>query len=282
MTETETQNKPPALPAERSPEINLIAAALSKAQGEIGTAARNARNDFIGNTFADLTSVVEAIREPLAANGLALSQTFLTTAEGTVLATWLLHESGQYLRGFLPLLNVTDWHSLGSAITYARRYSINALLNVAPEGADDDGEAAMERAPKPKRTRKPAPRKPAATKPATKPEPKKDPPANGLDKCAEIIAECPGADDYLRGIGVDPGDPPANIREKILGLGAKGLEKAIEEQRKKERAAEIIAEADTVEALDDEPAPLHPDDKKEIEERIEKASTSDDKKGGAK
>lgn len=231
------------LPPERSKDLNLLASALAKAQGNMGEAERNSRNDFIGSTYADLTSVIEAIRKPLAEQGLSISQSFVPQAEGaTLLSTMILHESGQFLRGFLPLLNVKDYHSLGSAISYARRYSINSMLGVCPEGSDDDGETAMGRG----RNRK-------ARSDKGKARVVKNPPTqDGVSLMKKILDKVPGGEDYLRGVGVDPGDPPANIREKIISLGSDGLEKKIAEQRKKEEEAEeIVEEADKVEPVDE-------------------------------
>lgn len=246
---------PPSKPRileERSDEINLIAGALSNAQGQLDPAELNATNAFLGSSYADLTSVVSTIRQPLAENGLAISQSFIPSEGGTLLATTLLHESGQFIRGFLPLLNVTDWHSLGSAISYARRYSINAMVGVAAQSDDDDAVKAMGQ-DKPKR-------KPRARKPSPKNESPLEPTARkiiktraeNLEEMKKIIDSVDGAADYLRGVGVDPGDPPANIRTKIIALGANGLAMKIHERRKKEEAEAIVAAADEVADLADE------------------------------
>ena len=231
-------------PPERSPEIDRISQALTKAQGQIKDAERKSRNDFIKYNYADLTAVMATVRTPLALNGLAVTQTFIPLEGKTHLVTTLLHESGQFLRGFLPLLGVKDHHSLGSATTYARRISLAALLGVCPQGEDDDGEQAMEEVREAEGKRRTAPRKKA---PAKKKEPTKDLQA----KCKIIMDQVDGADDYLRGKEIDPGNPPPNIRDKIIALGPEGFAKKIEEARKSEEAEEIVEQADTVEPIKD-------------------------------
>jgi hypothetical protein len=186
-----------------------------------------------------------SVREPLADNGLAVCQTFLPLEGKTHLVTTLLHESGQFLRGFMPLVGVKDHHSLGSATTYARRISLAALLGVCPQGDDDDGEMAMEEMREAGAKGKPTTKKKT---PAKKREPAKD----LLAKCLIIIDQVDGAKDYLRGKDIDPGDPPPNIRDKILDLGPDGFAKKLEEHRKAEEAEEIIDQADKVEPIKDD------------------------------
>lgn len=238
---------------DRSPKIDLLAKALSIAQAQIECAERTAKNSFLGNTYADLTSVMATVRGPLAAEGLAVTQTFLPFDGKTHLVTTLLHESGQFLRGFLPLLGVKDHHSLGSAITYARRFSLASLLGVCPEGEDDDAEGAMGRG-----KRKPAAGKSTAANSVTTGnlEEAEEDEQDAKAKCIIIIKQVRGASTYLRGKDIDPGDPPANIRDKILQLGPDGLTAKIKEA-KKEEAKATVDEAETVEPLGD-------DDKKEV------------------
>ena len=230
---------------ERSPETDRIAQALTKAQGEIKDAQRTSRNDFIKYNYADLTAVMATVRKPLAGNGLAVCQTFLPIEGKTHLVTTLWHDSGQFLRGFLPLLGVKDHHSLGSATTYARRISLAALLGVCPQGEDDDGEKAMEEVREEENKRKATTRKKTPAK-------KKTPDRDQMAQCKIIIDQVDGAEDWLRGKGIDPGDPPPNIRDKILALGPEELAKKIEEKRKAEEAEEIIDQADKVEPVKDD------------------------------
>ena len=130
----------------KSDNLSELAAALCKAQAEMGGAVKSASNPFFKSSYADLTSVIKAIKEPFANNGLSYAQ-FPVTSEGgngVGVKTILMHESGQYLESefFLPLTKA-DPQAGGSAITYARRYALQAMAGLPT--ADDDAEAAMMR-----------------------------------------------------------------------------------------------------------------------------------------
>lgn len=130
----------------QSNAIHELATALAKAQGEIKSALKDATNPFFKSHYADLTSVWNAAREALNKNGLSIVQTvnITDTERGPVLTTTLLHTSGQWIEGNCPLINQKgDMQGLGSAISYARRYSIAAICGVVTE--DDDGNAAVEK-----------------------------------------------------------------------------------------------------------------------------------------
>lgn len=90
--------------------------------------------------YADLASINELIREPLAKNGFAISQPICNG----VLETYLFHTSGQYLKSEIKLsVDGKASQAVGSEITYMRRYCLCAILNLAPEDDDDDGNGAM-------------------------------------------------------------------------------------------------------------------------------------------
>lgn len=126
----------------RSDEINELAGALAKAQGTMQNATMNKTNPHFKSKYADLSSVLDAIRSPLSAAGLSIVQTMHITDRGMVLSTTLMHSSGQYISTDYPLPQTQRPHEMGSALTYARRYSIASLVcNSADE--DDDGNAAM-------------------------------------------------------------------------------------------------------------------------------------------
>jgi hypothetical protein len=128
---------------ERSDYIGKLAEALSKAQGAMEGASKSAENPFFKSKYADLASVWDACRGPLSANGLAVIQVpAAPTAPGRVaIDTILAHASGEWISGVLELTPVkSDPQSVGSAITYARRYGLQAIVGIAPE--DDDGNAA--------------------------------------------------------------------------------------------------------------------------------------------
>jgi len=152
-----------------SDSINELAAALSKAQSCLTHAKKDSKNPFFKSSYADLTSIVEAIKKPLSENGLAYSQ-LAESSEGLVkITTILMHSSGQWIRGTLHLAPVkNDPQSYGSAVTYGRRYGLQAIVGLSAD-EDDDGNAATGNAP-PKQ-----PQKPPAPKPDPKPNPKTSP-----------------------------------------------------------------------------------------------------------
>lgn len=126
---------------EHSEQINELAAALCKAQGQLKGALKDSSNPFFKTHYADLTSTWDACREALQANGLAVIQSPLSTTDGIGVETMLVHSSGQWIRGsFVLPLAKADPQGGGSCITYARRYALAAFVGVCPE--DDDGNAA--------------------------------------------------------------------------------------------------------------------------------------------
>lgn len=129
---------------EHSEQINEIGAALAKAQGAIENATKDKANPFFKSTYADLAGVWDACRAALSSNGLSVVQTPEQSDKGVIVSTMLLHSSGQWISGsYLMPVSKFDAQSIGSAITYARRYALAAMVGVAPE--DDDSNAANNR-----------------------------------------------------------------------------------------------------------------------------------------
>ncbi len=130
---------------EMSAEIKDIAAALAAAQAEIATAAKDRVNPHFRAAYATLASVWEACRDPLTKNGLSVVQSPKSEGAIVTLTTLLLHKSGQWFKDTLTMqaANGTP-QSIGSAITYARRYALAAMVGVAPDD-DDDGNAGQGR-----------------------------------------------------------------------------------------------------------------------------------------
>lgn len=126
-----------------SEHINDLATALSKAQGEMTHAEKGKKNDHFGNTYADIASIIEAIREPFSKYGLSYAQ-MPTYLEGkAVLATRMMHASGQWIESHTPILaSKADAQGFGSGLTYARRYALAAIAGIAQD--DDDGHAAAQ------------------------------------------------------------------------------------------------------------------------------------------
>lgn len=126
----------------QSESIEKLAAALCKAQSSMGGAVKDSANPFFKSRYADLTSVVKAVKEPFAENGLSYVQFPISTELGVGVITRLMHTSGQWLESeyVLPLVK-PDPQAAGSAITYARRYALQSVAGIPT--ADDDAEAAM-------------------------------------------------------------------------------------------------------------------------------------------
>lgn len=124
-----------------SQEIGSLMEALSKAQSTMEGAIEDSSNPFFKSSYADLTSVWKACREPLTKNGLSITQTLQLINGERCLVSILGHSSGQWIKSVLPLkVSKDDIQALGSSITYSRRYSLAALVGICP--ADDDGNEA--------------------------------------------------------------------------------------------------------------------------------------------
>lgn len=148
----------------KSEQITNLASALLKAQQDIGTALKTASNPYFKSSYADLSAVIDAVKEPLNKHGIAFLQAVDKGESGEmpVIDTILLHESGQYLSTRTPVFcaKPNDPQAFGSGITYSKRYALQALLGLPTE--DDDGNAAT----------------PKNGKPETKPKPNADPGEN--------------------------------------------------------------------------------------------------------
>lgn len=137
-----------------SEAIDTIAAALSKAQGEIKPALKDSTNPHFKSHYADLASVWAACRKALSDHGLSVVQDAVTLEAGVAVVTRLLHASGQWIE-FGPLVvpaQKNDAHGVGSAISYGKRYALSAALGIVGEEDDDGNEAAQ---PKPRAERAP-------------------------------------------------------------------------------------------------------------------------------
>jgi hypothetical protein len=125
----------------RSENIGELAAAMAKAQGEMKGALKDSSNPFFKSKYADLSAVMEAIREPFAKNGLAYVQSTRMEGERLIMETTIIHSSNQWWSTEYPVTpKEFSPQAIGSAITYARRYSLSSIAGVAQ--VDDDGEAA--------------------------------------------------------------------------------------------------------------------------------------------
>lgn len=127
----------------KSESIKALAAALTKAQSAMSGAVKDANNPFFKSKYADLGAVVKAVKEPFAANGLSYTQ-FPIEDNGRIgVETILMHESGEWLsNSFTVNLTKQDAQGAGSAITYCRRYALQAIAGIPSE--DDDGNGASQ------------------------------------------------------------------------------------------------------------------------------------------
>lgn len=119
---------------------NIIPAFI-KAQKEIKNALKDAKNPHLKNNYATLESVLDAVKPAANANGIAIVQIPGRDEKGDYVETVLAHDSGEMLASRCYLqFSKNDMQGLGSAITYARRYSLAAMFSITQE--DDDGNTA--------------------------------------------------------------------------------------------------------------------------------------------
>lgn len=125
----------------KSETISKLAVALHKAQGQIKAAIKDATNPHFRSRYADLSSIVEAVKAPLLAEGIVFLQGIEDGENGVAVETMLLHTSGEWMSSVLKIpASKQDAQGYGSAITYGRRYGLQSMCGVPAE--DDDGNAA--------------------------------------------------------------------------------------------------------------------------------------------
>lgn len=184
-----------------SESITQIAEALAKAQAEFPKLPKDkvAKIDTKAGgqysyRYADLASILEAIREPMAKHKLAIVQP-VESGQGSVkVTTVILHGSGEYLGCEVTIPYQGDVKALGSAITYARRYGLTSMLGLAADEDDDATAAAKSQPARESRKSAPAPsRAPAqeakpAAKQAEQPAPEAEESGAGAEKRGEVVA----------------------------------------------------------------------------------------------
>jgi hypothetical protein len=145
----------------QSENIGELASALAKAQAEVGTVTKDSANPYFKSAYASLASVWEATRPILSKHQLSVVQMPSSDERGYYVETQLMHSSGQWIRSRTYMKPAKDDpQGIGSLISYARRYALQAVTMICPD--DDDGEAAMGR----NATQKPA----ESSKPSAKVE----------------------------------------------------------------------------------------------------------------
>lgn len=160
-----------------SESIDKLAEALLRAQQQIRFAAKDSKNPHFRNSYADLESVIDAVKGPLNDNGIVFLQTPSPSDDGRLhLTTRLMHRSGQWMEDTaVAPLPKQDPQGFGSALTYLRRYSLSAVTGLYQ--SDDDGNAGSGVGAK-------LEAKPVA-KPSAKPVD-----ASELDDCITALKEC--------------------------------------------------------------------------------------------
>lgn len=167
-------NKPPQMNTQ-SDNIAELAAALAKAQAEMGSVHKDAANPYFRSSYSSLANVWETVKPSLTKNGLSIVQLPGSDERGYYVQTQLQHSSGQWIRSCTYMKPAKeDPQGIGSLISYARRYALMAMVMACPD--DDDGEAAMGR---------------PASKPATPPQPAKK--AETAPKQEKPAVEAPSA-----------------------------------------------------------------------------------------
>jgi hypothetical protein len=125
----------------KSETIKEIASALWKAQSEIKAAVKDSTNPHFRSKYADLGSVVDAVKPALSKHGITFLQGIHDAVDGVAVETMLLHTSGEWISSTMRIPAVKqDAQGYGSAITYGRRYGLQSMCGVPAE--DDDGNAA--------------------------------------------------------------------------------------------------------------------------------------------
>jgi hypothetical protein len=190
----------------KSESTAQLAAALAAAQGQMEAAKKDSANPFFKSKYADLSAVMDAIREPFAKNGLAYSQITASDGDNVSVETLLLHSSGEWISGILVLpVSKHDAQGIGSAITYARRYALSAIAGVSAE--DDDGNAATVAAPNRNGTnaQRPAPPQSRQAAPSAAPKANTQTPPPDAAKAAPAPAAAPP--EQTGTAAPPPGDP---------------------------------------------------------------------------
>ena len=131
----------------KSEQLGELFTALSKFQGELENATKNAVNPGVKNKYADLAECINTAKPVLAANGLAVVQLIGTQDGKQTLSTVMTHSSGQFISSEFVMADAVlmggagknPVQALGSTITYQRRYAFAAITGMAQE--DDDGNA---------------------------------------------------------------------------------------------------------------------------------------------
>jgi len=145
LKENLNKKQPNLVPPARSKEIKDLCAALAKAQAEIKIAGLTKENPYFKSRYADLAEMIRVSRPALTKNGLSIIQQIVQNEDGqNILNTIMMHSTGQWIESRMRIVPPkNDVQSMGSYITYLKRYSYASLVGVVSSDEDDDGEVAV-------------------------------------------------------------------------------------------------------------------------------------------
>ena len=132
-----------------SDTIGKLAGALAKAQSQMSMIEGKSINPFFNSKYASLAAVLEVAMPALNANEVALVQgnRWDSSNNGFYITSMLMHSSGEWIKSEIRMpVAKKDAHGIGAATTYGRRYLLSSMVGVAQ--ADDDGNGAIQRAPR--------------------------------------------------------------------------------------------------------------------------------------
>lgn len=133
-----------------SETIGEIASAMAAAQGAMTSAKKDKTNKFTKSRYATLASIQDAIRKPLADNGLSYFQATQIEEGKEILFTMLVHSSGEWYRtenlipSVTPHKMLSPVQSYGILLTYLKRYQLSALIGVSVADEDSDGQLELQ------------------------------------------------------------------------------------------------------------------------------------------
>lgn len=243
-----------------SESIAKLAEALSKAQGAMEPAAKDSVNPHFRSRYADFASVTDALRKPLAENGLSYVQGVGIDGDLVTLTTRLLHASGEWVEstcGVRP--QQAGPQAVGSAISYLRRYALSALVGLASEEDDDANAASAPRAQQSRPAVKPAPQaaKPAPGKPVASGPPEPPPPTDADapppddidDSFVTSNTPAPTHDRTLSfGYGTSKGKPLSELSDKDLQFYRSATIRSIDDPEKERWKDKNVHQRATIEA----------------------------------
>ncbi|MDU6797095.1 MAG: ERF family protein [Streptococcus agalactiae] len=142
----------------KSETLTEFSKAFAKTQQEMKQPLKDANNPFFKSKYVPLENVVEAITESASKNGLSFTQFPSSDEDGNVtVGTLVMHSSGEWIEydpiKMKPVKN--DPQSIGSAITYAKRYALSAIFGITSDQDDDGNEATQTKKQQPKKVNDP-------------------------------------------------------------------------------------------------------------------------------